>query len=63
MDMLLAIAKQSRMKKIMLTVFLANQPARNFYTRLDYSSDLISPIVVEKGTSTADYDIMSLAVV
>jgi GNAT superfamily N-acetyltransferase len=62
MDMLLSIAKQSRMRKIMLTVFLSNQGAQSFYSKLGYTSDLISPLVVEKGKSTTDYDIMSLAI-
>lgn len=60
MDVLDSIARQSDMKKVMLTVFLSNQAARKFYHRLGYSSDLISP--QSDPETNADYDIMSKAV-
>jgi GNAT superfamily N-acetyltransferase len=63
MNMLQAIATKSHMRKIMLTVFLANQGARRFYERLGYKSDLISPVLDNDGEddTPADYDIMSIA--
>ena len=55
MGLLESIAARSQMRKVMLTVFVANTAARRFYHRVGYKSDLISPV-------GSDYAIMSKAV-
>ena len=70
METLHVIAAQSRMRKIMLTVFLFNESARRFYAQIGYFSDLISPVrpgVNDTNTNTedqhsVDYDILSRVV-
>lgn len=62
MGMLHSIALQSKMRKVMLTVFIANLPARNFYNGLGYSVDLISPAEEYAAEHEVDYVIMSKAI-
>lgn len=62
MGLLESIAARSQMRKVMLTVFVANTAARRFYHRVGYESDLISPLRDEAAQSGSDYDIMSKTV-
>ncbi|KDN38323.1 hypothetical protein K437DRAFT_27449 [Tilletiaria anomala UBC 951] len=58
------IAKASRMKKVMLTAFLHNRSALEFYRAQGYTPDLISPQETDgDGHTIADYQILSKALV
>ncbi|KAH8918354.1 hypothetical protein BT69DRAFT_586111 [Atractiella rhizophila] len=61
-DLMEGLAKQWRMKKVMLTVFRANVEALAFYNRCSYDIDEISPSRVD-GAEEAEYEIMSKEIV
>lgn len=59
MRMLERIAQVSGMRKCMLTVFKSNLAAYQFYEKLGYHIDLISPSQYPDCAQTVDYEILS----
>lgn len=57
MELIHEIAIRAALKKVMLTVFTANDAALSFYKKLGYVIDDISPSM---GGQKADYEIMSI---
>ncbi len=58
MRSLAQLGRATKMRKVMLTAFKHNEPARRFYAAVGFAPDLISPEF--SGETQADYHIMSL---
>lgn len=59
MQILELMAMKGRMKKVLLTVFKANNNARDFFAGMKYSIDETCPSLDEEDTENYDYEIRS----
>ncbi|KAJ1030381.1 hypothetical protein NDA16_001290 [Ustilago loliicola] len=58
MDVVYELGKETRMRKVMLTVFDENKGAKKFYVRQGYEVDPISPSLDEQRKATVDFETM-----